>query len=249
VARVLFLSVCFILLLNNATVFGGESTTSAILVDVGHSRSQSGAVSARGRTEFEFNRDMARAITAALRRNGIQNVILFNEEGANMSIAERVRRINALQPLLVISIHHNSLFPKYLKNWSWQGKPRRYCEKYRGASVYFSQENDFAGQSRAIAADLRLQMAKAGMNLHQHPELELRKKDIVAFPGQAGLYRYDSLGVLRGADCPAVLLECGMIVNRDEELLLRDKAYQRKLAAVVAKSVKNQLKLLETIGK
>ena len=231
----------------SVTVFGGGTTTSAILVDVGHSLSRSGAVSARGRTEFEFNRDMARAITAAIRRSGISNVILFNEEGANMSIAERVRRINALRPLLVISVHHNSMYPKYLKTWLWQGKQRLYCEHYRGASVYFSQENDFAGQSRAIATDLRLQMAKAGMNLYQHPEFELRKKGIVAFPGQAGFYRYDSLGVLRGPDCPAVLLECGMIVNRDEELLLRDKAYQRKLAMVVAQSVKNQLKLLAPV--
>ena len=192
---------------------------------------------------------MARAIAAAIRRSGISNVILFNEEGANMTIAERVRRINALRPLLVISVHHNSMYPKYLKTWSWQGKPRLYCEHYRGASVYFSQENDFAGQSRAIATDLRFQMAKAGMNLYQHPEFELRKKGIVAFPGQAGLYRYDSLGVLRGPNCPAVLLECGMIVNRDEELLLRDKAYQRKLATVVAQSVKNQLKLLAPVAR
>ena len=37
---------------------------------------------------------------------------------------------------------------------------------------------------------------------------------------QAGVYRYDQLIVLKDTRMPAVLLEAGSIVNRDEELLL-----------------------------
>lgn len=248
-ARVLFLSSYLLLICSVCAVFGSESLPAAVLVDVGHSRSRSGAVSARGRTEFEFNRDMARAITVALRRSGVGKVILFNEEGASLSIRERVRRIKALHPLLVISIHHNSIIPTYLDYWTWKGVSRHFCDKFRGASVYFSEENVFADRSRDIAADLRRQMLKAGISLHQHPADELRERGIVAFPAQAGLYRFDALGVLRGPDCPAVLLECGMIVNRDEELLLLDKKYQRKLAAAVAQAVQNHVKHFESVAK
>jgi N-acetylmuramoyl-L-alanine amidase len=37
---------------------------------------------------------------------------------------------------------------------------------------------------------------------------------------QAGVYRYDQLIVLRHTAMPAVLLEAGSIINRDEELLV-----------------------------
>lgn len=245
-ARVLFLATYLVLI---CAVSTGECSPATVLVDVGHSRSRSGAVSARGRTEFEFNLDMARALFVALRRSGDVKVILFNEEGASMSIRERVRRIKALHPLLVISIHHNSIIPNYLDYWTWKGVSRHFCDKFRGASVYFSAENLFADQSRDIAADLRRHMVKAGIILHQHPADELRERGIIAFPAQAGLYRFDDLGVLRGPGCPAVLLECGMIVNRDEELLLRDRKYQRKLAAAVAQAVKKHLKLFEPVAK
>jgi N-acetylmuramoyl-L-alanine amidase. len=37
---------------------------------------------------------------------------------------------------------------------------------------------------------------------------------------EAGVYRYDQLIVLRQTHVPAVLLEAGSIINRNEELLL-----------------------------
>lgn len=34
--------------------------------------------------------------------------------------------------------------------------------------------------------------------------------------------------------CPAILIECGFLTNPEEEALLRDEDYQRRLAAVIA---------------
>jgi N-acetylmuramoyl-L-alanine amidase len=48
---------------------------------------------------------------------------------------------------------------------------------------------------------------------------------------------FDNLVVLHSASQPAFLLEAGVIVNRDEELVLRDPATQRRIADAVAEGV------------
>lgn len=52
-----------------------------------------------------------------------------------------------------------------------------------------------------------------------------------------GLYRFDDLVVLRSATMPAVLLEAGVIVNRQEELRLQDPVLMRRMADAIASSV------------
>ena len=50
----------------------------------------------------------------------------------------------------------------------------------------------------------------------------------------AGVYRYDELIVLRMTQMPAVLLESGSIINRDEELVMASDEHKNKVAAAVA---------------
>ena len=44
----------------------------------------------------------------------------------------------------------------------------------------------------------------------------------------------DTVYIMNHVTCPAVLIECGFLTNPEEEALLRDEEYQRKLAAVIA---------------
>jgi N-acetylmuramoyl-L-alanine amidase len=48
---------------------------------------------------------------------------------------------------------------------------------------------------------------------------------------------FDNLVVLHTATQPAVLVEAGVIVNRHEELVLRDPATRRRIASAVAEGV------------
>src|SRR5256885_14164614 len=47
----------------------------------------------------------------------------------------------------------------------------------------------------------------------------------------AGVYRYDELIVLKMTQMPAVLLESGSIINRDEELVMASAAHKNKGSA------------------
>ena len=51
------------------------------------------------------------------------------------------------------------------------------------------------------------------------------------------MYYYDNLVVLKGATIPAVLLEAGVIVNRDEERALAGAERRALTAAAVAQGL------------
>ena len=53
----------------------------------------------------------------------------------------------------------------------------------------------------------------------------------------AGVYRYDTLFVLKQTQMPAVLLEAGSIVNRDEELVMASPERQQLISTAVVYSV------------
>ena len=53
----------------------------------------------------------------------------------------------------------------------------------------------------------------------------------------AGVYRYDTLFVLKKTQMPAVLLEAGSIANRDEELVMASPERQQLISAAVVDAV------------
>ncbi|MGA7082552.1 MAG: N-acetylmuramoyl-L-alanine amidase, partial [Pseudolabrys sp.] len=53
----------------------------------------------------------------------------------------------------------------------------------------------------------------------------------------AGVYRYDTLFVLKKTQMPAVLLEAGSIANRDEELVMTSPERQQLISAAVVDAV------------
>ena len=56
---------------------------------------------------------------------------------------------------------------------------------------------------------------------------------------QTGVYRYDQLLVLRDTSMPAVLLEAGSIINREEELRMGSVEQQSLISAAVVDAVQS----------
>ena len=57
-----------------------------------------------------------------------------------------------------------------------------------------------------------------------------------------GVHYYDHLAVARTAPMPALLVEAGVIVNREEERRMRDPEVRRRIAQAVAQGVDGCLK-------
>jgi len=206
-----------------------------VAVDVGHFLAEPGALSARGRPEFEFNRALALDLRDALEAQGDRVRLI----GAAGDVAVLSRRTAAAQGAgLFLSVHHDSVQPHYLEEWNHEGETRRFSDRFSGFSLFVSRRNPELAGSLACASAIGASLRAAGFApslYHAEP-----------IPGESkpfadrlnGVHYFDNLVVLHTATQPAVLLEAGVIVNRAEELRMREPATRRRIAEAVAAGVR-----------
>jgi len=211
-----------------------------IVLDVGHTAKSEGAISARNVPEFDFNLRLAKRIEEKLKAEGFAETRLLVTEGkARPSLVKRVAVANNLGASLFLSIHHDSVPDKLLENWEFEGRKSHFSDRFSGYSVFVSRDNpDFktslafaelvAKEMKAEGLQYAAQYTQAIMGRYQHPLLNK----------ETGVYSYDQLVVLRTTRMPAVLLEAGSIINRDEELKMQSPERRDIISSGVAAAVK-----------
>ena len=200
-----------------------------VAVDVGHGGKDTGAISARGRTEFEFNRDFAGRLAATLREREL-GVREINFDGNIGSLA--ARPVAAIGSDFFIAIHHDSVGEPWLLDWEWNGQRRRYTEVKRGFGIFVSAQNPDLETSLRCASTIGAMMRRAGFL----PSDWHARKHVPA-DAENGVWYYDNLVVLYRTTLPAVLFEAGVIKHRDEELELLDPERQARMADAVATGI------------
>lgn len=197
-----------------------------VAVDVGHGLKDSGAISARGKPEFEFNQLLARRLAQALREHLVR-VREINFDGGIGKLAERPAQ--AAGSNLFISIHHDSIDEKYLQTWLWQGQVNSYTDVKQGFGLFISARNPDVASSLTCAVVMGLMLRRAGFEPSTwHGQSHL------AADADNGVWYYDNLVVLHAATMPALLFEAGVIKHRDEELALLDPQRQARMADALA---------------
>jgi N-acetylmuramoyl-L-alanine amidase len=211
-----------------------------IILDVGHTAESEGATSARNIAEFIFNLRLARRIEEKLRAEGFaQTRLLLTEGKARPSLLKRVAAASKLDANLFLSIHHDSVPNSLLENWEFEGKKSHFSDRFGGYSVFVSHNNPDFKTSLSFAEllgkemkaqDLQFarQYTQPIMGRYQHPLLNK----------ETGVYSYDELFVLRSTRMPAVLLEAGSIINRDEELKMDSPERRDIISSSVTAAVK-----------
>jgi N-acetylmuramoyl-L-alanine amidase len=208
------------------------------VVDVGHTVSSPGAMSARGATEYSFNLKLARRIEQELRDGGfVQTSVLITEGDGRVQLFKRSKRANAIAPDLVLSIHHDSVPQSYLEPWTHEGVQRSYSDKFSGFSVFISRDMPKAKASLAFAKLLATELVNRELHFTLHYADTIRSESRVLLDRSFGVYAFDELVVLYKSKVPAVLFEAGLIVNRDEELALASSERQNAIAAAVHAAV------------
>jgi N-acetylmuramoyl-L-alanine amidase len=211
-----------------------------IVLDVGHTALSEGATSARNVAEFIFNLRLAQRIEEKLKADGFPETRLLVTEGkARRSLVKRVAAANALHASLFLSIHHDSVPNALLENWEFEGKKSHFSDRFAGYSVFVSRDNPDFETSLSFAELLAKEMKAEGlqygrqytlpiMGRYQHPLLNK----------ETGVYSYDQLVVLKSTRMPAVLLEAGSIINRDEEIKMDSPERRDIISSAVAAAAK-----------
>ena len=198
-----------------------------VALDVGHTPERPGTLTARGRTEYEFNLHLAESIRSVLIQRGYKNVYVIKMIGGSETLPQRDIKANDLNANLFISLHHDSVKSSYLKTWMVDGKQQQYNDDFSGYSLFVSKKNPNWKHALTFAALLSDELLARNLHFTLHHAAqegpELLDKD-------RGIYRYDDLVVLKRFNGPAVLFEAAVVVNRDEELVA-DTPERHKLIA------------------
>jgi N-acetylmuramoyl-L-alanine amidase len=206
----------------------------SIAVDVGHYLAKPGVISARGVTEFEYNRQLALEVAEALRRAG-HRTLLIGDDGLVENLGARAPRAKGMD--LFISVHHDSVQTRFLSAWEHEGETYWYSDLFSGFSLFVSRLNSHTESSLKCASAIGAALRGAGFTpsrYHADPIVGENRP----FADEAnGVHYFDNLAVLKTASIPALLFEAGVIVDRDEEMRLRDPAVRQRIARAIAAAV------------
>ncbi|MCS7250325.1 MAG: N-acetylmuramoyl-L-alanine amidase [candidate division WOR-3 bacterium] len=215
-----------------------------VVLDPGHGGKDPGAIGKMGTKEKDLNLKIAKKIKKYLEKLGLE-VILTRNSDVFVSLGERAKIANDNKADLFISIHCNSTprknsyacgFEVFFLSEARTDWERAVAQAENEVIKYEITKNDINDDFLSfILADLAQQEF-----LKESQELAVAIQDAVCAAlnienrgvKQAGFY------VLKDAFMPAVLIECGFLSNRKEEVLLRKDWYQEKLARAIAEGVK-----------
>ena len=195
-----------------------------VAVDVGHYAAEPGVISASGVPEFEFNRALAFEIKKELEQFELK-VSLIGERGDYAVLHHRTRDARGAE--LFVSIHHDSVQERLLPE----------AHRFAGYSLFISRFNPQLEKSLACASAIGAQLRGAGFTPSRYHADPVDGESRPFADEANGVHYYDNLAVARSAAMASVLVEAGVIVNRDEEQRMRDPAVRARIAASIASGV------------
>ncbi len=204
-----------------------------VVLDIGHTTDDTGAMSSHGVSEFAYNQVLALEIDQKLVEMGFPAPLMLLEAGpGKRSLYHRMARANARPANLFLSIHHDAVPDNFVERWDDDGTPRPFSDRFKGHSIFVSYSNRLRQRSLDFAKQLGRAMQAHGLTHTPHyAEKFMGRYRRDPLDAATGVYRYDRLHVLRTARIPAVLLEAGSILNRAEAL---DPQTPERRAAIVA---------------
>lgn len=198
---------------------------SVIVIDPGHGGDNSGTKSVLGNHyEKEFTLDWALRLQSLLAASNC-TAFLTRSNDTDMALSNRVAFAIEHKADVFLSLHFNSAAPNEVEAGletyclTPAGMPSSLTRGFPDELQQSFPNNAFDVQNLLLA--LRLHAALLQVNGHH----------------DRGVRRARFLGVLRGQQRPAVLVEGGYLSNTREARLIGDPAYRQKLAEALARAL------------
>lgn len=220
-----------------------SNSKKVVVLDPGHGGHDPGAIGYSGVYEKNITLSMGKELKRQLEANGKYRVYLTRSSDIFIPLRKRVDIARKHNPDLFISIHADSA-------------PNR---KATGLSVYTLSETASDKEAAALAERENKGDVIYGLNLVEQSkevsdvlislaqretrnrssefarcmELEMKKAAKLV----SDTHRFAGFAVLKAPDVPSVLLEMGYLSNKNEERLLRQESYRRKLSSSTVKAI------------
>jgi len=184
------------------------------IIDAGHGGEDGGAVSVTGVSESQINLSIARKL---------EEILVFCGQIPEMTRREDISLhdpdANTLREKKVSDLHNRvAIIEEHINPIVLSIHQNSYPEsRYRGAQIFFAPTPRSSELAHHVQTIFSASLAQT--NTRESKQI----------PGSVYLMNHIS--------CPAVLIECGFLSNPEEEHLLRQESYQRKLAACLASAV------------
>jgi len=224
-------------LLARPSAAGAQQRPVRVVLDPGHDRFESGALSARGVREVFFNDILVDLVCDHLRSTKNILVLPSRLPDEELPLRERVRHIAALRPDWVVSLHHDSVKMQFIEKWIYQGRELPYCDEFAGFSIFAQARGAHRLRSQRLARLIALGYSALGIPFTTYHAKKISGEGRKWIDAKRGIHAGDYLFLLRKLNVPVVLVESGFVINRDEEERLFDPLYVDQLAAALAQAI------------
>ncbi len=202
-----------------------SKTNEVAVIDPGHGGSNLGAHSVISNAlEKEFTLDWALRLKPLLETNGWQ-VFLTRTNDVDMSLPDRVAFATQHHADLFVSLHFNSAAPD---------------ENQRGLETYcLTPAGMPSSLTRGYSDDLSQAFPNNAFDMENWQLAFRLQRVLLRITGDEdrGVRHARFMGVLRGQNCPAVLIEGGYLSNPQQARLIADSDYRQMLAEAVAEAL------------
>ena len=192
------------------------SNRKTVIIDAGHGGVDGGATSCTGVLESQINLEIALKLDDLMHLLGINTQMIRTTDCSIHTEGETIaqKKVSDLKERVRIinSVDDGMLISIHQNHF--------YDDKYSGAQVFYAPTDS----SKDLAGNLQ----KAFIQTLNPDSRRTTKKA-------------DNIYLMQHIGCTGVLIECGFLSNRNEEYLLRDNAYQKKICSVIATTVSNHL--------
>ncbi len=220
-----------------------ENRKKVIVIDPGHGGVDPGAIGVRKTYEKTVTLQIAKELAKELSKNKDYKIVLTRSDDRFIKLSDRAKRARQENADIFLSLHADS-HPK---------------KTVRGASVYTLSENASDSEAERLAeqenksdiiagydlAGERDDVSSILINLAQQETMQLSgyfAKNLVEHMQKSAAVlenplRSAGFAVLKSPDVPSVLIEMGYLSNAEDEKLLLDADYRRKLIKAIADAV------------
>lgn len=194
--------------LGTASAVWSEEAAPVVVIDAGHGGEDGGATSVTGLRESSLNLEISLRLRDFLNFLGTETCMVRCSDVSiyteGATIAQK-KVSDIHNRLRLVNSVQNALLVSIHQNFFPEAQ-------YRGAQIFYGSDVS----SRKLAVSMQ-EMIASQVDSRNHRECRPARD----------IYLMDHVS------CPAVLVECGFLSNYEEERLLREPGYQKKLTAAL----------------